>query len=76
MNFALLGVMKNLSHIWPTAAEMARDLGIPYATVNSWLYRGEIPPRRWAQVVRAAKARGFDLTLDQLAGISPDLGAA
>lgn len=68
--------MKNLSHIWPSAADLARDLKLPYPTVASWGVRGGIPPRRWAAVVAAAKARGFDLTLDQLAGIEGGRGAA
>lgn len=61
--------MEKLKHIWPTVADLARDLGLPYPTVQSWDRRG-IPPRRYPAIVRAAKARDHALTLDDLAQIA------
>jgi hypothetical protein len=54
-----------LTEIWPTWAELARDLGVPYPTVASWPKRG-LPPRRIPDIIRAAKARGKDLTFEVL----------
>ncbi len=63
--------MQNLSHIWPTSADLARDLGLPYPTVSAWRARG-IPARRFADIVRAARRRGVVLTMEELAGLAGD----
>lgn len=60
-----LAAMQMLTDIWPTWAELARDLGVPYPTVGSWAKRG-LPPRRIPDIIRAAKARGKDLTFEAL----------
>jgi hypothetical protein len=57
--------MNAIFDIWPTMAEMAQDLGLPYQTVAAWRSRG-IPYRRFEAVLRAAEARGHALTLEDL----------
>ena len=44
--------------IWPSLAEMARDLGVKYYTVTKWWQRKRIPPESWNAVVAAAKRKG------------------
>lgn len=59
--------MERISHIWPTAADLARDLGLPYPTVNSWRRRG-IPARRALEIVAAARAKGVTLSVEDVLG--------
>jgi hypothetical protein len=52
--------MQNISELcslWPSDAELARDLGVPYPTVAAWKQRGSIPASYWRQLLRAATAR-------------------
>jgi len=61
--------MQNISELcalWPSDAELARDLGVPYPTVAAWKQRGSIPAAYWRQLVRAARAR-------QLTQVTADL---
>ncbi|RBO54040.1 hypothetical protein DSD19_06140 [Rhodovulum sp. BSW8] len=57
--------MDNIFAIWPSLAEMARDMGEKYPTVAAWKRRG-IPARRDADVIAAARRRGVDLTYEQI----------
>ena len=57
--------MDEIFDIWPTMAAMARDLGYPYPTVASWRTRG-IPAARDADIIEAARARGVEVTFEQL----------
>lgn len=59
--------MKQIVDIWPSVAELARDLSLPYPTVAAWRQRGNIPARYDLSLVAAARSRGVVLTLDQLA---------
>jgi DNA-binding transcriptional regulator YdaS (Cro superfamily) len=73
-----MAAMEKLLQIWPTAAALAQDLGLPYPTVAAWKERG-IPARRAPAIVQAARARGHVLTLDDLlmpAPPSPEEDAA
>lgn len=48
-------------------AIMAADLGEKHVTVNQWRHRDNIPPKYWPIIIAKAKARGFELTLEQFA---------
>jgi hypothetical protein len=53
--------MRNVGDIfalWPTDADLGRDLGVPYPTVSAWKQRGSIPPGYWRAIIRAARRRG------------------
>lgn len=52
---------------WPTVAQMAKELKKPYTTVASWKARGSTPARHDIEIVEAARARGGQLTLEQIA---------
>lgn len=70
--------MEKLLTIWPTIKALATDLGEPYQTVASWGQRG-VPPRRYAQIIRAAREKGHNLTFEDLALLDTseqDRGAA
>lgn len=55
---------------WPTVAELARDLGVPYQTVAAWKQRDSIRPEYWHDIVRAAQRRGHpEITAELLARI-------
>lgn len=70
--------MKHVFDIWPDLRTMAADLGKPYSTVASWRQRGSIPAKYDLDIVRAARGRGIELTLEALAEARavPDGGAA
>lgn len=61
------GMLDHIAHIWPTAAELAADLGKPYPTVAAWKARGRIPADNDSDLIAAAKRRGFTLTYEGLA---------
>jgi hypothetical protein len=44
--------------VWPTDADLGRDIGISYPTVSAWKQRGSIPAPYWRDVIRAARRRG------------------
>lgn len=45
--------------LWPSMADLGRDLGLPYPTVAAWKQRGSIPVAYWRELVGAAHQRGF-----------------
>jgi len=59
--------MEHIFRIWPTLKAMASDLGKPYPTVAAWKQRGSIPAQYDVDLVRAAAARGQNLTFEELA---------
>ena len=55
--------------LWPSDADLGRDIGVPYPTVSAWKQRGSIPPAYWRAIIYAARRRGHrkftaDLLLD------------
>ena len=64
--------MNVLLDIWPTWAALARDLKVPYPTVNSWSQRG-IPPRRFREIIEAAKQHDALLTFDHLEQVNLEI---
>jgi hypothetical protein len=61
-----MGVMHKLLQIWPSITALSDALGVPYPTVASWKVRG-IPGHRYLAIIRAARALGHDLTVEDLA---------
>ena len=63
--------MQNVAEIyalWPSDADLGRDVGLPYTTIAAWKQRGSIPAAYWRDLVRAARRRGHpELTADLLA---------
>jgi len=54
---------------WPSASEMARDLGLRRAGHGAMMkMRGSIPPQHWPKLVEAAAQRGIEgVTFEALA---------
>ena len=67
MRYAYLNAMEPIQRIWPTIAELARDLGKPYPTVAAWAHRGWVPGKHDLDVIEAAEAKGHSLSLEELA---------
>lgn len=59
--------MQTIFDIWPTTADLASDLGVPYTTAASWRVRGNIPAKHDLDLIAAAAARGHELKLETLA---------
>lgn len=55
---------------WPTIAALARETGVPYATVKRWKQRATIPSAHWLAVVAAANRRGILISVHDLAALS------
>ncbi len=54
--------------LWPTIKDLARDLAVPYPTVNAWVQRNSIPSSRWASMIASAKRFGIKgVTLELMA---------
>lgn len=45
--------------LWPSDADVARDIGISYPTVSAWKQRGSIPVAYWKPFIQAARKRGY-----------------
>jgi hypothetical protein len=55
-----LTTFADIIELWPSAAELARDLNeVKDITVRAWKARG-IPAQYWDEVVASAHRRGFD----------------
>jgi hypothetical protein len=60
--------------LWPTAAELGRDIEVSAVLVRAWKVRG-IPSEYWIDVVNSAQQRGIvGVTLELLAQLSASLG--
>lgn len=59
--------MSRVFQIWPSAADLAREIGENPITVRAWRRRGSIPADRDLALIEAARRRGEDLTLEELA---------
>lgn len=62
--------------LWPSIAELARDIGEPYETVRQWRLRDSVPVRAFVKITRAAARRDFNVTNDDLLRIADRKGAA
>lgn len=62
--------MQNVAEIfavWPSDADLARDIGLSYPTVASWKQRGSIPVAYWRPIIHAARKRRHpEITADLL----------
>lgn len=61
--------MEPIFDLWPTTADLASDLGVPYTTAASWRARGSIPAKHDMDLIAAAAARGKELKLETLAAL-------
>jgi hypothetical protein len=60
-------------NLWPTMADLGRDLGLPYPTVAAWKQRGSIPVAYWRGIILAARRRGHpEVTGDLLIELHDD----
>jgi len=62
--------MQNVADIyavWPSDADLARDIGVSYPTAASWKQRGSIPVAYWRPIINAARKRKHpEITADLL----------
>ena len=56
--------------LWPTAVDLANDIGQKEVTVRQWKRRG-IPAEYWTAIVQAAERRNFtQVTYEMLARLA------
>jgi hypothetical protein len=63
----IIAAMNPILRIWPRLSDLAADLNKPYQTVAAWKQRGRIPADHDLDLIAAARKRGHELTLEQLA---------
>lgn len=68
--------MEPIFDLWPSTADLATDLGVPYTTAASWRARGNIPAKHDLDLIAAAAARGEKLELETLARLRRDQAGA
>jgi hypothetical protein len=56
----------DIVNLWPSAAELARDIGIGTVRARAWRNRNGIPAEMWPAVITAAKARGLMVDAEML----------
>jgi len=58
---------RTLIHQWPSVAEFAKSVGVPYQRARQWKDRNSIPSKYWHVVMSAAEGEGIKgLTLEAL----------
>lgn len=60
-------MMDHIFDLWPTVADMAREIGENPTTVRSWRLRGSIPAKYDLVIIERAKMRGREITFEQMA---------
>ena len=58
--------IEDIFTVWPSQAEMARELGVPYQTVAKWHQRGRIPQEAWSRIIECAALREKLITVADL----------
>jgi|KBSSwiStaDraftv2_1062776.scaffolds.fasta_scaffold913386_1 hypothetical protein len=66
--------ISQISAIWGSQAEMARDLGLPYQQVAKWFQRGRIPPESFELVIEKARLKDVALSHAVLNGLNAPRG--
>jgi hypothetical protein len=56
--------------LWPSAEQLADDLGIKGVTVRQWRNRNSIPAEHWLRLIEVGRARALSVTLDDLARLA------
>jgi len=54
--------MEKILNLWPSMAELGRDLGVSQGVVAGWKRENSIPAKYDGQLVAAAKRRGIKLS--------------
>ncbi|MEA1674077.1 hypothetical protein [Nitrospirillum sp. BR 11163] len=59
--------------MWPSMADLARDIRASHGAVRVMKVRGRIPDEYWQDLVAGASRRGIDgVTLERLAGLAAE----
>lgn len=59
---------RDIIKLWPSVAEFARAIGVPYINAQKMSSRNSISPTHWVTVIEAAGAAGIGgVTLERLA---------
>lgn len=66
-----MNTFSDIISLWPTAEELARDVGVTGLVVRAWRARGSIPSEYWVSVIGAAERRGIpNVTLELFARLA------
>jgi hypothetical protein len=51
--------LSDLTGLWPSVADFARDIGVKPSHAHTMLVRGNIPVVYWPKIIQAADGRGI-----------------
>ena len=58
--------IKSLIDLWPNRKDLADEISVSVDRVHKWAQTDSIPARFHARILRAAEARGFCVSADDL----------
>lgn len=61
--------------LWPSPAELAKDVGENVEAVRKWRQRNNIPSAKWGRLLSAARVRQLPLTSDLLVSLASEHAA-
>ncbi len=61
-----ISTVKQLIDLWPARKVLAQEIGASKERVDKWAQSGSIPARFHAAILRAASARSFAVTADDI----------
>lgn len=62
-----MNTFRDAIRLWPTVDTMAIEIGVGIHKARHWFARDRIPGEYWLDVVEVARAKGMDLTVEDLA---------
>lgn len=70
-----MNTFSEIISLWPSAEELARDVGATGLVVRAWRARRSIPSEYWVAVIGAAERRGIPhITLELFAKLAASRG--
>ena len=71
-----ISAIEQVFSIWPSLAEMARQMDVPYYRVTKWSQRGRIPPEAFQAAIEAARRQRVFLNVQLLNRLNAPRGTA
>jgi hypothetical protein len=65
-----MGSFRAVIDLWPSKAQLARDIGCAESRVQKWSVRNSIPAEWWLRLINAAHRRGYKVSFEDLAGLA------
>lgn len=60
---------KNIIALWPSPADLAKEVGAGVEAVMKWRYRNNIPAEWWERVAATDRAKAANVTIEEMASM-------